>query len=85
MKINDVRKYQIQVRGRVAEEDINPTSPLRITLEQVDETCTSLTLRTDQSGLIGLIRHLHGLGLVILSIQNRPENVLDHRSQVLPK
>jgi hypothetical protein len=26
----------------------------------------------DQSGLVGLIRHLHGLGLVLLSIERVP-------------
>jgi hypothetical protein len=29
---------------------------------------TLVTVRTDQSGLIGLMRHLHGRGLVFLSV-----------------
>jgi hypothetical protein len=36
-------------------------------VEQLEQT-TLLTVRTDQSGMIGLIRHLHGLGLMLLSV-----------------
>lgn len=83
MKINDVRTYKIRMQGKVEEEDINPTSPMRLTLEQVGETSTSVTLLTDQSGLIGLIRHLHGLGLVLLSIDSHVETLSDRCSQIL--
>lgn len=75
MKIDGVRTYQIQIEGRVEERDINPASPLQLTVEQVEETSTSVTFRTDQSGMIGLIRHLHGLGLVLLSMYCRSENL----------
>jgi hypothetical protein len=33
-----------------------------------DQAATLFTVCTDQSGLIGLMRHLHGLGFVFLSV-----------------
>lgn len=77
MRIDDVRTYNVQIYGRVEEADINPTSPLRLTIEQFAGISTSATLRADQSGMIGLIRHLHGLGMVLLSIRCVVENLPD--------
>ena len=34
---------------------------------------TQFSIRTDQSGLIGLMRHLHHLGFVFLSVACDPE------------
>jgi hypothetical protein len=39
-----------------------------VIIEQVDPDFTLLCLKTDQAGLIGLLRHLHGRGFVLLSI-----------------
>jgi hypothetical protein len=80
MKFNDVRTYKIRIQGRVADEDIRATSPLPFTIEQVEGTNTSITLRADQSGIIGLIRHLHGLGLVLISISCDMGKLTDHAS-----
>lgn len=81
MKFNDVRTYKIQIHGQVEEGDIHPTSPLRFKIEQSEETNTSITLQTDQSGIIGLIRHLHGLGLQLISIICSIENLPDYCSK----
>jgi hypothetical protein len=67
--------YQIEVRGRVdvdwlksfvssAEMSIDET-------EQMDEI-TWLSVQTDQTGIIGLIRSLHTLGLKILQLRIAP-------------
>ena len=72
--MDDICTYQIEVRGRMDENDVNAMSPLEMTVVRVDadeeHPCTStlFTVRTDQAGLIGLIRHLHGLGLILLSV-----------------
>jgi len=66
--MDDVNIYHIQVRGRLAAEDIESFSPPGFTMEQMEGNDTCLAVRTDQSGMIGLIRHLHGLGFVLLSI-----------------
>jgi hypothetical protein len=66
--MKDVHTYQIKMEGRVDEDDVNAMSPLRVTVRRRDEAATLLTARTDQAGLIGLLRHLHGRGDVLLSV-----------------
>jgi hypothetical protein len=60
--------YHIQVRGQVEEKELNKMSPLEMRVSQVDRATTLFQTSTDQSGLVGLIRHLHGQGFVLLSI-----------------
>ena len=50
------------------ENTFNATSPLQMTVVRVDMAATLFTICADQSGLIGLIRHLHGQGFVLLSV-----------------
>jgi len=64
--------YRIEVRGRVDAEWLQSFegSPEII----VDETrqiedITVLNVNTDQSGIVGLVRRLHGLGMTILQLQ----------------
>ena len=66
--MHDICIYRIKVRGQVDENTFNATSPLQITVIQIDAAATLLTTSADQSGLIGLIRHLHRQGFVILSV-----------------
>ena len=60
--------YQVEVRGQVNENDLNAISPLRMAVVRADTALTLFTVCTDQSGLIGLLRHLHGRGFVLLSV-----------------
>jgi hypothetical protein len=66
--MNLIDTYHLQLEGPVAEAEINATSPLHLTLERIEATAALFSVCTDQSGLIGLLRHLHARGLVILSI-----------------
>jgi hypothetical protein len=66
--MNDMGTYLVQLRGQVGEGEVNALSPLQVTVARVDAAATLLTVCTDQSGLIGLLRHLHGLGFVFVSI-----------------
>lgn len=66
--MRDVYAYRIEVEGRVHEGDVNAMGPLQVTVRRRDEVATLLTVRTDQAGLIGLLRHLHGRGDVLLSV-----------------
>ena len=66
--MHEVCAYHIQVQGQVDESVFNTTSPLQVTVVQKDPDTTLFTIRADQSGLIGLIRHLHGRGFVILVV-----------------
>ena len=66
--MNDICIYRIQLCGQVNESDLNAMSPIQMTVVRVDTASTLFTVRTDQSGLVGLMRHLHGLGFVFLSV-----------------
>jgi len=66
--MNTVCTYHIQIDGQVAEDEINAMSPFQMTTERIDTAATLFRVCTDQSGLIGLLRHLHGRGLVLLSV-----------------
>ena len=68
--MDDIGTYLIQLRGQVEEGEINTMSPLQMTMERGDTAATAFTVRTDQSGLIGLLRHLHGLGLTLVSVRH---------------
>ena len=63
--------YHVEVEGQVEEHDFNTTSPLRVMVAQTDTESTLLTLHADQSGLVGLIRHLHHQGFVLLSVTRK--------------
>jgi len=64
--------YHIEVRGRV---DVDWLQSFDSSAEiSVDETrqmedITVLTMHTDQSGMVGLVRRLHGLGMTIMQLQ----------------
>jgi hypothetical protein len=64
--------YHIRIRGQVDEDEINAMSPLQMVREWVNSAVTHFSVRTDQSGLVGLVRHLHGLGFVFLSVECEP-------------
>jgi hypothetical protein len=60
--------YRILLRGQVDVDQINARSPHQMTVEQSGPSATLVSICTDQAGLIGLMRHLHGLGYALLSI-----------------
>ncbi len=72
--MNDVCRYEIRIAGRTDENDLNTLSPLEMQVVRIEVASTWLYVLTDQSGLIGLMRHLHGLGFVFLSV-SRVERV----------
>lgn len=66
--MDDVCTYHIEIQGRVTEQDLNTMSPLRVTVERARPASMRFAVSADQSGLIGLLRHLHGRGLVLFSV-----------------
>jgi hypothetical protein len=65
--MDDICIYQMKIRGKIDAVDFNAFSPPELTVDW-DQDTTYLTFQTDQSGLIGFIRHLHGCGFILLSI-----------------
>ena len=75
--MNDLCTYTLQLRGQVDEREINALGPLKMAIEKAGPDATWFTIHTDQSGLIGLMRHLHGLGFVFLSMNRLDPGVED--------
>lgn len=65
--------YHIRLQGTVNETDLKAGSPLTIQIIQADATATTLEIQTDQSGMIGVIRYLHGQGFLLLSVVRNME------------
>jgi len=75
--------YQIEVRGRVNVEwlqgfDISAEIIAHDTRQMED--ITVLDVHTDQSGIVGLVRKLHGLGITILQLQIVLDGANDNES-----
>ena len=66
--MEDLCTYQIEIRGRWDERELNAMSPWCLTILRVNPESTFASVETDQSGLIGLMRYLHGRGLTFMSI-----------------
>jgi len=64
--------YRIEIRGPVDVEWLQSFDSSAVII--VDETrqmeeITVLNVHTDQSGIVGLVRRLHSLGMTILQVQ----------------
>ncbi len=69
---NSGTHYQIEVQGRVDVEwlqSFDCTADIMIDETGQNEDITILKVQTDQSGLVGLLRKLHGLGMTIQQLQ----------------
>ena len=65
--MQELYEYQIEVQGQMDQGVFNSTSPIQVHVDRVEDMTTLLTVHADQSGLVGLIRHLHHQGFVLLS------------------
>jgi len=71
-RLDEQANYVIKIQGHIEENLVDWFGPLNIAsgAGQDDPPTTVLSgLVTDQAGLLGLIRHLHGLGIVLLSVE----------------
>jgi len=60
--------FLLKLRGQVNESEVNQMSPILIKVKDTDAEGTLFSLRSDQSGLVGLMSYLHGLGFTFLSL-----------------
>ncbi len=67
--MDDVCIYQIQIYEQMSAAEIERFAPPGLQLAPAGNNTTLLSVRSDQAGLIGLIRQLHGLGFTLLSIR----------------
>ena len=64
--------YRIEVCGRVDVEwlqSFEGSAEIIVDETRQTEDITVLNVNTDQSGIVGLVRRLHGLGMTILQVQ----------------
>ncbi len=70
--LDERTRYTITVEGTIDPSLADWCGPLTITTEQDPQgmTITALSgITADQAGVVGLIRHLHGLGIVLLTVE----------------
>ena len=64
--------YRIEVRGQVDVEwlqSFDRSAEISVYETRQIEDITVLNVNTDQSGVVGFVRRLHGLGMTILQVQ----------------
>ena len=69
--MEEICRYHVEVLGPLDEGAFNATSPLALTVVRQDPGATLSSVCADQSGLIGLLRHLHRQGFLLLSVSRR--------------
>lgn len=67
--MDDRMNYQIELLGNFEYAELNASSPIEICMPNEGSTVTSLSIYTDQSGLIGFLRFIHARGLILQSVQ----------------
>lgn len=72
ISLNSQNKYEIQVHGQLDEARLGWFGEAQAQVETLADSSEITTISNvvmDQAGLIGLIRRLHGLGIVLLSVR----------------
>jgi len=65
----DQQVYRITLRGRIDEEFVEAYCPPETVLACEGGAAILSNIHADQSGIVGLARHLHNLGCTLLSIE----------------
>ena len=72
ISLNSQNKYEIKVYGQVDDSWLGWFGEAKVHAEILDDN-SQVTIFSnvvmDQAGLVGLIRRLHGLGIVLISIR----------------
>lgn len=72
--MHNICTYHVDVKGQVDDAVFNASSPIKVQAGRAESEATRLTIHADQSGLIGLLRHLHQQGFVLLSVFRAQQN-----------
>jgi hypothetical protein len=68
--------YEITVKGEINLSWLRGFGEVDVQTEHLaggGHQCTRSRIVTDQAGLVGLIRRLHGLGVALVSVRQAPE------------
>lgn len=72
MSLNSQNKYEIKIYGQLGDSWLVWFGDVKVPVEIVvddSQVTTFSNLVMDQAGLVGLIRRLHGRGIVLISIR----------------
>lgn len=75
--LNSQNKYEIRIYGQADDSWLSWFGQADVrseTLEDDTQVTTFSNILMDQAGLVGLIRRLHGIGIVLVSIQQAKRN-----------
>lgn len=76
-QFSQARTYVLSIQGVMDDEFLHSFCPSQTKRKQAGEI-TILELYNDQSALVGLIRTLHNLGFLILSLQIQNDSKENH-------
>jgi hypothetical protein len=65
---SDARAYTLQISGTLDADFLASFCPPGTTMTFQEERVILSNLRTDQAGILGIIRSLHNLGCILLSL-----------------
>ena len=72
MSLNSRNRYEIKISGQLDDSWLawfgEANAPVEVAVDDSQMTTFSNVIM-DQAGLVGLIRRLHGYGIVLISIQ----------------
>jgi len=74
ISLNSQNRYEIKVFGQLDESWLGWFGDAKVcveTLADSDQVTTFSDVVVDQAGLVGLIRRLHGRGIVLISVIGR--------------
>ena len=72
MSLNSQNQYEIKIHGQLDNSWLAWFGEAKVHVEVADNDIQITTFSNvvmDQAGLVGLIRRLHGLGIVLISIR----------------
>lgn len=72
ISLNSKNSYEIKIYGRLDDSWLGLFGKAESHTEVLDDNIQMTTISNvvmDQAGLVGLIRRLHGLGIVLISIR----------------
>jgi hypothetical protein len=75
LSTTDVHVYTVNFAGTVDEDFLVSFCPEGTVTTAVNQRTTLTNLRADQSGVIGVIRRLHNLGLTLLELRISDTNL----------
>jgi hypothetical protein len=72
----DIRFYVLHISGTLDADFLASYCPAGVTMTVHDHQVTLANLRTDQAGVLGIIRQLHNFGCILLALSTGSEEDL---------